>query len=145
MKELNDVSAGDGKTARHAVTSSRTWNFQWFWDPAELTPGATYDLYADIKIKYKTDVYKDANGIDRIFQPTGNAFSFGVYDVTSNSYPVPEQLMPASNLENMFWHTVKIGTFVPSQTNSQVVYIMPWDNPANVQEVYVDKFYFMKR
>ncbi|QTH41581.1 hypothetical protein J4772_29260 [Cohnella sp. LGH] len=32
---------GDGMTAKHTVTSSKTWNFQWFWDSAELTPGAT--------------------------------------------------------------------------------------------------------
>ncbi len=144
-KEQTDVSAGDSKTAKHAVTSSRTWNFQWFWDPAELTPGATYDLYADVKIQYAADVYKDGNGVDRIFQPTGDAFSYGVYDVTANSYPVPEKRMSASVMENMFWHTVKIGTFVPSQTNSQVVYIMPWNNPGNVKEVYVDRFYFVKR
>ncbi|MFC5402918.1 FlgD immunoglobulin-like domain containing protein [Cohnella soli] len=140
-----DVSAGDGKTAMHAVTSSRTWNFQWFWDPTKLTPGATYDLYADVKIQYATDVYKDGSGVDRIFQPTGDAFSYGVYDVTANTYPVAEKRMSASSMENMFWHTVKIGTFVPSQTNTQVVYIMPWDNPGNVRQVYVDKFYFVKR
>lgn len=144
-KGLTDVSAGDGKTAKHTVTSARTWNFQWFWDRAQLTPGASYDLYAVVKIKYATDVYKDGSGVDRLFQPTGTAFSYGVYDVTSNTYPVPEQTKAASQMENMFWHTVKIGTFTPSQTNNQVVYIMPWDNPANVQEVYVDKFYFVKR
>ncbi|QTH41580.1 hypothetical protein J4772_29255 [Cohnella sp. LGH] len=102
-------------------------------------------MYADVKIQYATDVYKDGNGVDRIFRPTGDAFSYGVYDVTANAYPVPEKRMSASAMENMFWHTVKIGTFVPSQTNSQVVYIMAWDNPGNVKEVYVDKFYFVKR
>ncbi|WP_256758857.1 FlgD immunoglobulin-like domain containing protein [Cohnella sp. WQ 127256] len=145
VKSLKDVSASDSMTAKHTVTASRTWNIQWFWERAQLTPGTTYDLYADVKIKYATDVYKDSNGIDRIFQPSGNAFSYGVYDLTANNYPVLEKLMPAADMENMFWHTIKIGTFVPSQTNNQVVYIMPWDNQGNVQEVYVDKFYFVKR
>lgn len=145
VKSLNDVSASDSMTAKHAVTASRTWNIQWFWEREQLAPGATYDLYADVKIQYATDVYKDGSGIDRIFQPTGDAFSYGVYDVTANAYPVPEKRMPASGMENMFWHTVKIGTFVPSQTNDQVVYLMPWDNPGNVREVYVDKFYFVER
>ncbi|MHA6480777.1 FlgD immunoglobulin-like domain containing protein [Paenibacillus sp. strain BS8-2] len=144
-KLVTDLSTSNGKTAKHTVTNSRTWNIQWFWDKTQLVPGATYDLYAVVKVKYAKDTYVDGYGAEHPFQPSGTAFSFGVYDLTTGTYPVAETTVAASGLENMFWHTVKIGSFTPSQTNSQVVYIMPWDNPNNVSEVYVDQFYFVKQ
>ncbi|MCU6711365.1 hypothetical protein M6D81_21970 [Paenibacillus sp. J5C_2022] len=144
-KNVLDVSASDAKTAMHTITGSRTWNIQWFWDKAQFTPGAAYDLYAVVKVKYAQDTYLDANGAEHPFQPSGTAFSFGVYDLATNTYPVAEAAVTASSMENMFWHTVKIGSFVPSQTGNEVVYIMPWNNPSNISEIYVDQFYFVKQ
>ncbi|QTH42525.1 hypothetical protein J4772_34560 [Cohnella sp. LGH] len=140
-----DVSASDGFTAKQTITTTRGWNIQWTWNPAQLAPGATYDLYAVVKVKYAADTYVDGNGQTRFFAPSGMAFSYGVYDATTSTYPVPETTMPASQLDNMFWHTVKIGSFVPSLTHDQTVFIMPWDNPSQLKELYVDKFYMIKR
>ncbi|WP_018759780.1 hypothetical protein [Paenibacillus terrigena] len=138
VSNVTDISASDMKTAMHKITGSRTWNIQWFWDKTQLIPGETYDLYAVVKIKYAKDTYIDSSGAEHPFQPSGTAFSFGVYDL------IAEKAVAAESMEDMFWHTVKIGSFVPSQTGDQVVYIMPWDNPGNVLEIYVDQFYFVK-
>jgi len=140
-----DISASDGFTAKQTITATRGWNIQWQWNPAQLVPGSTYDLYAVVKGKYAADTYTDANGQTRLFAPSGTAFSYGVYDATTSAYPVPESVVPASQLDNMFWHTVKIGSFVPSPTHDQTVFIMPWDNPSQLKELYVDKFYMIKR
>lgn len=139
-----DVSTSDSSTTKETVTSQQSWNAQWYWNKANLVPGATYDLYAVVKIKYATDMYNDG-GTLRLFSPSGNAINFGVWDCTTSSFVVPEQSVGASSFENMFWKTIKIGSFIPSQTNSQVVYIGAANNPNNVQTVYVDKFYFVKQ
>ncbi|MDI4644037.1 FlgD immunoglobulin-like domain containing protein [Cohnella hashimotonis] len=144
-KNNPDVSASDGKTALKTVATTNGWDFQWFWDKTKLVPGATYDLYAVVKIKYADDLYFDANGKPKFVTPTGNAFSYGVYDATTSSYPFGTTAVPASNMENMLWRTIKIGSFIPSQTNNQYAYIWPADNAANVKAVYVDKMYFVKQ
>ncbi|GBG07155.1 hypothetical protein PAT3040_01703 [Paenibacillus agaridevorans] len=140
-----DVSASDGKTAVKVVGASNGWDMQWFWNKNQLVPGATYDLYAVVKIKYADDLNYDANGKPQFVSPSGNAFSYGVYDATTTSYPFGTQTMPAAAMENMLWHTIKIGSFVPSQTNNQYAYIWPADNSSNVYAVYVDKLYFVKQ
>ncbi len=144
-KNNADVSASDGKTAIKLVGAANGWDVQWSWDKSRLVPGATYDLYAVVKIKYADDLYFDANGKPAFSIPSGNAFSYGVYDATTNSYPFGTTTVQASAMENMLWHTIKIGSFVPSQTNNQYAFIWPADNPANVYAVYVDKLYFVKQ
>lgn len=143
-KNNTDVSASDRKTAIKVVGAANGWDIQWMWDKSKLVPGATYDLYAVVKIKYATDLYY-VDDKPKFFTPSGNAFSYGIYDATTISYPVGTSTMPVPSMENMLWQTIKIGTFIPSQTNNQYAYIWPANNPANVYAVYVDKIYFVKQ
>lgn len=141
-----DVSASDSKTAMKVVQPTNGWDFQWWWDRAQLTPGATYDLYAVVKIRYANDDVPQTNpyGTPPLV-PAGNAFECGIYDVTAAQLVGSPVVIPSANMENMLWSTIKVGTFIPSQTNTQYVYVYPANNNSNIYAVYVDKFYFVRR
>lgn len=139
-----DISASDSKTAVKILQPSNGWDIQWQWDKTQFTPGVMYDLYAVIKIKYADDIYYDSGYNPYFFNPSGNAFSVGVYNTTTGGYDIIPFSVSASSLENMFWHTIKVGSFIPSQTDNQLVYLFPTNNNTNnVSAIYVDKFYFM--
>jgi len=145
LSQAADYSASDDKTAVKVVQATNGWDMQWYWDKAQLTPGAAYDLYAVVKIKYALDLNVDVSGFPFFVQPTGAAFKYGVYDATTGTYPVAETQVNAADMDNMLWKTIKLGSFVPSQSNTQLAYIYPSNNPGNVYAVYVDKFYFVKK
>lgn len=137
-KGNTDISTSDSGTAMQEVSSTTSWNFQWFWDKTNLMPGGIYDLYAVVKVKYN-DSYEFTGN------PSGDfAFAYGAYDSTASTAIVPTTYIPITGVENMLWHTVKIGTFIPSQTNTQFCYIMPSSDPGSTSTVYVDKFYFVR-
>ncbi|BBH19731.1 hypothetical protein Back11_10760 [Paenibacillus baekrokdamisoli] len=138
-----DVSASDSKTAMKVVTATNGWDFQWFWDKSQLVPGVTYQIYAVVKIRYANDEITTNPYSSPPLTPTGNAIEAGVYDVTAGTQIGTPVAVSAANMKNMLWQTIKVGTFIPSQTNSQYVYISPANNMSNVNAVYVDKFYFI--
>lgn len=144
QKNQADVSASDSSSAFQTTGTTAGWNMQWYWNKTSFVPGATYDLYAVVKIKYKHDVVYDANQYPSFPLPTGDAFMAAAFDGTTNTYVTAPITVAAGSMENMFWHTVKIGTFVPSQTHTEYVYVAPAANASQVQAVYVDRFYFVK-
>lgn len=142
-KNNDDVSASDSKSAMKIVQSTNGWDMQWWWDKTQLTPGVTYDLYVDVKIRYANDTITSYPYSAPPIIPSGQAFKTGIYDVTAGVLIGSPVDVAAASMENMLWHTIKVGTFIPSQTNTQYVYVYPANNPSQIYAVYVDRYYFV--
>ncbi|MCU6711276.1 discoidin domain-containing protein [Paenibacillus sp. J5C_2022] len=143
MKGNEDVTASDSKTAMKIVQNTNGRDIKWYWNKANVSAGVTYDLYAKVKIRYANDTIAVWPYGSPPSQPSGNAFEAGIYDETAASQIGSPVTVSAASMENMLWHTVKVGTFTPSQTHSQYVYVTPANNMSNVYAVYVDEFYFL--
>lgn len=120
-----DETASDGWAARQ-LGSDLEWSVQWPIEASLFEPLTPYKLLAVVKI--------DRTG------SVGKAFDFGVYDTVSRA----GILGGSRNVVDMppGWHTVEMGTFVPSQ--GAYVWTAPPRNSENVAWVYVDKLVFVR-
>ena len=144
-----DISAVDGRTAMKIGDDSNSrWDFYAPLSGAGLTAGTTYDIYARVKVRYKTDMYADERNGPSFPLPSGNAFTAGVKNSSGTDIAAPITTA-AGTMENMFWTNVKIGTkqFTAAQltgTNAYV-YLQPANNMANIESIYVDQFFFIQK
>lgn len=144
-KEQADTSASDGSTALTEVTPSGIgWNIQWDWDAAQLASGQSYDLYARVKVLFADDVTYDVNDYPLVSRPTSDAFTVGVYDATAGTPVTPAVTVTGTSLENQLWRTVKVGTFTPSQTNTEFVYVASAGDADDYSTIHVDSFTLVK-
>jgi hypothetical protein len=131
---VNDLDASDGSAARMS-NNGVGWNIHWGWGSSiHFEPGLPYDLYAVVKV---------VHNINGFTLPTGNAFRFGVWDYGSETWAVPDTVVPVSLSKDMVYRTYKIGTFIPQ--NDQYVYFAAANNSTNVPEIYVDKIFFVPK
>lgn len=140
-----DTSASDGSTGVETVQSGGTgWNLSWDWDAQQLEPGVSYDLYATVKVRFAKDVLYDANDYPTMSRPTSDAFTIGVYDGTAGAPVTTAVTVNGSQLENQLWRTVKVGTFTPSQTATEFVYLASTGDATDYATIYLDRFTFVK-
>lgn len=140
--------ASDGKAAQKSLVDVNTWDFQFRMtngiftnDPygnvsgtSPLVLGTAYELYARVKV-----VFNDENA-------AGNAFTMGVYSISNNNYPVPEDVVPLSGLNSNEWTDIKVGTYFPSLTGRECIFLSCANYMQDViSDVYVDKFYFIEK
>lgn len=144
-----DISATDAKTAiKIGDDSNSQWDFYAYLSSAGLTAGISYDVYARVKIKYKTDIISNAADGPSFPLPAGNAFIVGC-KTSGGTNLITASTKVASTLENMLWTNIKIGTktFTSTQltgTNA-FVYLNPENNMANIETIYVDSFFFTRK
>ncbi|MDQ0727605.1 FlgD immunoglobulin-like domain containing protein [Microbacterium sp. W4I20] len=143
--EAADTSAGDGSTALEPVATGGTArNVRWNWDAQDLEPGVSYDVYADVKVRFAHDITYDANDYPTIFRPSSPALTLGIYDGTAGAAVTSPVSVTGSALENQLWRTVKVGTFTPSPTADEYVYVASTGNAADYATIHVDRFTFVK-
>ena len=106
---------------------STEWAIQWPSVPSLFEKGATYDFYAVMKVK------KLGN--------EGGAVSAGIYD-TVRGKGWGQGGLSAADMEDGKWYTVKIGTCVPEA--GIYLWAAPTNNPKNVAEMRVDRFFAVK-
>lgn len=140
-----DTSAGDGSTAIAPVSSGDVArNVQWNWDTQELDPGVSYDVYARVKVRFAHDITYDANDYPTIFRPSSPALTLGIYDGTAGATVTSPVSVAGSALENQLWRTVKVGTFIPSQTADEYIYAASSGSASDYATIHVDRFTFVK-
>ncbi len=144
-----DISASDGKTAiKIGDDSNSAMDFYCYLSDPGLTAGKNYDVYALVKIKYKTDMNADVVNGPSFPKPAGNAFTVGA-SWSAGGIIIWPMDKSAGNIENMLWTSVKIGEFTATTNNlaanAAYVFLNPANNMANVEAVYVDKFYFVEK
>ncbi|MBI4379310.1 MAG: beta-galactosidase, partial [Nitrospinae bacterium] len=123
---VDDADASDGKAIRmcNDTTWNTSWDTKWQWGDAGFVTGQNYDLYVRIKV--------DKNN------SSGNAFSYGVWDESSQSQVI-QGIVGANSMQDLVYKNIKIGTFIPDK--DQYVYIAKTGN-LNTPYIYVDKFWF---
>ncbi len=144
-----DLSASDGKTAAKVVGDSNgPMDFYAYASDAGLTAGHVYDVYARVKVNYKTAMLADLVNGPSFPKPEGNAFTVGMNFSAGGTIVWPSTIA-ASSMENMFWTNVKIGEFTATADKlapqASYVFLAPTNNKANIESIYVDKFYFVDR
>jgi len=126
-----DASAPDGYSA-HMLNDSADWKIQFRnEDFGTLRPGILYDVYVKVKVAHAAS------------NPTGNAFTTGVYDLTGAGQVLPERTIAAADTADGVWQETKIGTFAPnSGVNSLSFYVGGAANAGQISDIYVDAFIF---
>ncbi|MBP1994257.1 S-layer homology domain-containing protein [Paenibacillus eucommiae] len=147
-KGVADLSASDGKTAMKVVGDSNfPMDFYSYVSDADLTVDQTYDVYARVKVNYTTALLADVVNGPSFPKPQGDAFTVGM-DYGAGGTILSPTIVPASSMENMFWTDVKVGQFTATADNvaqeASYVYVSPANNKANIESIYVDKFYFVE-
>ncbi|WP_214627520.1 S-layer homology domain-containing protein [Paenibacillus agaridevorans] len=143
-----DLSASDGKTAMKVIGDSNgPMDFYSYTHDAELTVGQTYDVYAKVKVNYKTALLADLVNGPSFPKPEGDAFTVGL-NFSAGGNILDPTVIPAGSMENMFWTDLKVGRFTATADNiaqqASYVYVSPANNKANIESIYVDKFYFVE-
>ncbi len=123
---VRDDAASDGWAARQ-LGSDKEWSIQYQLDSGLFEPGATYRLYAVVRIDRKGD--------------QGKAFDFGVYD-TIKKEGVLYGNRGVADMPDGEWQSVELGSLAPQ--DGQYVWTAPPQNGDNVAWVYVDRFYLVR-
>jgi len=145
---IADISASDSKTAMKVIGDSNgPKDFYAYTSDADLTVGKTYEVYARVKVNYKTALVVDVTNGPSFPKPEGDAFTVGL-DFSAGGSALEPTVIPASSMENMFWTDVKVGRIEATTVNiaqqAAAVYVSPANNKENIESIYVDKFYFVE-
>ncbi|MHA6480790.1 S-layer homology domain-containing protein [Paenibacillus sp. strain BS8-2] len=143
-----DLTATDGTTAMKTIGDSNgPMDFYSYVSAADLELNETYDVFARVKINYKTALLADLQNGPSFPKPEGDAFEVGMKFGTGGIIVAPTTISGAS-MENMLWTNVKIGEFTATEaelaTDAAYVYVSPANNKTNIESIYVDHFYYVQ-
>jgi hypothetical protein len=119
-----DPTATGGYAAR-MTTHHPMWTCGWFYDPAEMDAGTTYELYARVRVEK--------------LGPDGGAFTAGAWDDGAGR-GLGSVGPTLSQIPDSQWHTYKLATLKPGP--NQYLWCGPVKNPAGAAALWLDCFSF---